>query len=33
MDTSLAKEKFGFIAKTKLVDGLKKTIRWHEENE
>ncbi len=29
MDTSRAREKFGFSAKTSLEEGLKKTIEWH----
>lgn len=32
LDTSLAKEKFGFEAKIKLKDGLKKTIDWYLKN-
>lgn len=32
LDTSLAKEKFGFIAKVPLEEGLQKTIRWHEDS-
>lgn len=32
LDTNLAKEKFGFQAKTKFEAGLKKTIRWYREN-
>lgn len=32
LDVSRAKKEFGFIAKTKLREGLKKTIRWYEEN-
>lgn len=31
LDTSRAKEEFGFRAKTSLEDGLKKTIKWYEE--
>jgi GDP-L-fucose synthase len=30
LDTSKAREKFGFIAETTLEDGLKKTIAWYE---
>jgi GDP-L-fucose synthase len=29
LDTSKAREKFGFTAKTPLADGLKKTIEWY----
>jgi len=29
LDTSRAKEQFGFEAKTNLEDGLKKTIEWY----
>lgn len=29
LDTSKAKKEFGFQAKTRLVDGLKKTIEWY----
>ncbi|HTV49238.1 MAG TPA: GDP-L-fucose synthase [Phycisphaerae bacterium] len=29
LDTSRAKEKFGFVAQTSLEDGLKKTIEWY----
>jgi GDP-L-fucose synthase len=32
LDTARAKEKFGFMAKTTLEDGLKKTIAWYEAN-
>ncbi len=32
LDTSRAKEKFGFTAKTQLEDGLKKTIAWYEQH-
>lgn len=32
MDTRRAKEKFGFKSKTTLEEGLKKTIKWHENN-
>ncbi len=31
-DNSKAKEKIGFIAKTKLYDGLIKTIHWYKQN-
>lgn len=30
LDTSKAKQYFGFEAKTKFVDGLKKTIQWYQ---
>jgi GDP-L-fucose synthase len=33
LDTSIAKEKFGFQAKTDFREGLKKTIRWYEKND
>lgn len=32
LDVSKAKEYFGFEAKTKFKDGIKKTIKWYEEN-
>jgi GDP-L-fucose synthase len=32
LDTQLAKEKFGFVAKTDLINGLKQTIKWYIEN-
>ena len=32
LDTTRAKEKFGFAAKTTLEDGMKKTIAWYEAN-
>lgn len=32
LDTTRAKERFGFAAKTTLEDGLKKTIEWYEKN-
>jgi len=32
LDTTKAKEKFGFEAKTSLNDGLKETIEWYNEN-
>lgn len=32
LDTSKAKEKLGFVAKTSLEDGLRKTVKWYEEN-
>lgn len=32
LDTSKAKKEFGFTAKTELVSGLKKTIKWYEDN-
>jgi GDP-L-fucose synthase len=31
LDTSRAKEKFGFVARTSFEDGLRKTIAWYEE--
>jgi GDP-L-fucose synthase len=31
-DNTKAKEKIGFTAKTKLADGLQKTIEWYEKN-
>ena len=33
LDTSLAENEFGFIAKTSFEKGLKKTIRWYEKNQ
>ncbi len=32
LDTSKAKKEFGFVAKTDFIEGLKKTIKWYEEN-
>ncbi|MFT3694639.1 MAG: GDP-L-fucose synthase [Kofleriaceae bacterium] len=32
LDVSRAKERFGFIAKTSLADGLAKTIAWYKEH-
>jgi GDP-L-fucose synthase len=32
LDTSRAKERFGFVATTPLEEGLKKTIAWYEQN-
>ncbi|MFA5743037.1 MAG: GDP-L-fucose synthase [Candidatus Paceibacterota bacterium] len=32
LNTSLAEKEFGFKAKNSFEDGLKKTIRWYEEN-
>jgi GDP-L-fucose synthase len=32
LDVSRAEKEFGFVAKTKFEVGLKKTIRWYEEN-
>lgn len=32
LDTSRASTEFGFQAKTKFVDGLRKTINWYKEN-
>ena len=31
LDTSRAKEKFGFVARTPFEDGLRKTIAWYEQ--
>jgi len=31
LDTSLAKKEFGFTAKTKLEEGLRKTIQWYKQ--
>ena len=31
LDTTRAKERFGFEAKTSFEDGLKKTIAWYKE--
>jgi len=31
LDTSRAKEKFGFVARTSFEDGLRKTIAWYEQ--
>lgn len=33
LDTSRAKKAFGFVAKTKFIDGLTKTIRWYEQTQ
>jgi nucleoside-diphosphate-sugar epimerase len=30
LDTSRARERFGFEAQTQFVDGLRETIRWYE---
>jgi GDP-L-fucose synthase len=30
LDTSRARERFGFVAKTSFDDGLRRTIEWHE---
>ncbi len=32
LDTSKAKKEFGFVAKTSFEEGLKRTIKWYEEN-
>ena len=32
LDTTRAREKFGFVAKTQLEEGLAKTIAWYEQN-
>jgi GDP-L-fucose synthase len=32
LDTTRAREKFGFVAQTSLEDGLRKTIDWYEHN-
>lgn len=32
LDTTRARKEFGFIAKTDLVEGLKKTINWYSKN-
>jgi GDP-L-fucose synthase len=32
LDTTRAREKFGFVAQTALEDGLRKTIDWYEKN-
>ncbi|MGN6367663.1 MAG: GDP-L-fucose synthase family protein [Phycisphaerae bacterium] len=32
LDTSRARDRFGFTAKTQLEDGLKKTIAWYEQH-
>lgn len=32
LDTTKAKKEFGFVAKTKFEDGLKKTIEWYYKN-
>ena len=31
LDTSRAKEKFGFVASTPFKEGLRKTIAWYEQ--
>lgn len=33
LDTSRAKKAFGFVAKTKFIDGLTKTIQWYEQTQ
>ena len=30
LDTSRAKEKFGFVARTPFKEGLRRTIAWYE---
>ena len=32
LDTTRAREEFGFVAKTALAEGLERTIRWYGEN-
>jgi GDP-L-fucose synthase len=32
LDTTRAREKFGFVAETSLEDGLRRTIEWYERN-
>jgi GDP-L-fucose synthase len=32
LDTTRAKEKFGFVAQTEFKDGLRKTIEWYRQN-
>jgi GDP-L-fucose synthase len=32
LDTTKARKEFGFVAKTELVEGLKKTIDWYSQN-
>ncbi len=32
LDTTRARERFGFTAKTGFEEGLKRTIQWYEEN-
>ena len=31
LDTSRAKERFGFVARTPFEEGLRKTIAWYEQ--
>jgi GDP-L-fucose synthase len=31
LDCSLAQKNFGFVSKTKIEDGLKKTIKWYQQ--
>jgi len=31
LDTSRAKEKFGFVARTSFEEGLRRTIAWYEQ--
>jgi GDP-L-fucose synthase len=32
LSTQLAKDRFGFEARTKLIEGLKETVRWYEQS-
>ncbi|MEK6779875.1 MAG: GDP-L-fucose synthase, partial [Candidatus Deferrimicrobiota bacterium] len=32
LDTTRAREEFGFVARTSFEDGLRKTIEWFEKN-
>ncbi len=32
LETSRARERFGWIARTSLEDGLERTVRWYEEH-
>jgi len=32
LDTTRARERFGFVAKTPFEEGLKKTTEWFEKN-
>jgi GDP-L-fucose synthase len=32
LDVSKAKKEFGFVAKTNFKEGLRKTIRWYQDN-
>ena len=31
LDTTRARDRFGFVAGTKLEDGLRRTVRWYED--